>query len=306
MNKILIEHIKAQSQQKQQYNDLVFNHLQSLGFEGALNEKIFKYLRSRGLTGSLSDMVNGLENDEEDEYALFDQYLTIENPTDYKSDIGVSSWVNRASGGMDYDLLQVIDNSQPTLQVNGLDFNNSTTYLRCANDTIANALQTYIANSQQPNFSIAQSLTLSDGNGNPTGFNTDGTFWAIVPKSGNGYLWAQLLPNGQIRTSARNTLNNTLVSFNLDLSGRLGENIEYEIGWYFHDGVLDTLFGGNIVDTRAFNFSPYFSSNNPFVSSTFIVGARIINDSVIASQLSGRIHKMGYKNAPTEALVLPI
>ena len=213
----------------------------------------------------------------------------------------MSRWISR-TGNTDYDAVQSVGASQPAAAANGLDWDNSNDYMRISQ--IAADLQAYIAASEDPNFAIAVSVTFTDGDGTPPGFNTDHILFAVAPLSGNGYLQCQILTSGSVRIECRDSTGaDTTPDVNLTLDGGFAPGT-YEIGLHFHDGVVDTLLNGSLASSNAFDFSALFSANNPFASANCTIGARISNDVTTTGVFSGRYNAFAYKNNPSGALTL--
>lgn len=236
-------------------------------------------------------------------YAAFDQYVAVSSAADYTIATGVNRWINRAPGGATYDWLQATAGNQPTAAVDGLDFDNTDDYMRCAK--IATDLQAYIALSQHPNLLIMHQVTLTDGGADPPKFVSDHTYWSCAPLAGSGFLWSQMLGTGRFRRSLRNTLNATVVTDDLILPpGDVGPGT-YTIAEHFHDAVLDTYYAGALASTVAFDFTPLFTANNPFGSANFTMGVRLVTDSTVSSPLSGRVKAFAYKRGAASVPVFP-
>jgi hypothetical protein len=238
-----------------------------------------------------------------DPYAAFDQYVAVSSAADYTTATGVNRWINRASSGATYDFVQTVAGSQPAAAGDGLTFDNSDDYMRASQ--IAADLQAYIAGSQHPNMLFMHRVTYTDGDGTPPGFLTDSTMWGANALSGSGFIVSQLVTTGRLRRRLRDTTNTTLVTFDLVLPpGDLGPGT-YTIAEHFHDGLLDTYYAGALCDSRAFSFAPLWTSNNPFASANFIIGAAVANDTTASGGLSGTMHSFAYVNNPASVPVFP-
>jgi hypothetical protein len=236
-------------------------------------------------------------------YAAFDQYVAVSSAADYEVVTGASRWINRAPGGASYDWVQTSAANQPTPAVDGLDFDNSNDYMRCAQ--IAVDLQAYIALSQHPNILIMHRVTLTDGDGSPPGFLTTSSYWSCAPTSGNGYLRSLMLTTGRLRRQLVGNDNASKASVDLVLPpGDLGPGT-YTMAEHFHDGSLDTYFDGALADTSAFDFTPIFGGLNPFATANCTMGARLTSDVTANDPLSGRVLNFAYKKGAAAVPVFP-
>lgn len=238
-----------------------------------------------------------------DPYADFDSYVAVSSAADYTTATGVDRWINRAAPGSTYDWVQSTGANQPAPAVDGLDFDNTDDYLRCPQ--IVADLQTYIAASEHPNLLFMHEVTLTDGDGSPPGFLTTSTYWTCAPLTGNGYLRSIMLTTGRLRRSLRGSNNVDVVTFDLVLPpGDLGPGT-YIIAEHFHDGDLDTYYDGALADSRAFDFTPLFTANNPFASANCTMGVRLTTDTTVNDPLSGRVNAFAYKNGAASVPVFP-
>jgi hypothetical protein len=135
---------------------------------------------------------------------------------------------------------------------------------------------------------------------------SNATVWSIRNTGGNGYVVGQVTTGGKFRKQLRNSAGSTLHTVDTAYPG--GDLVAgtYTFADHFHDGVVDSYFAGSLVTSGvAFDFSPLWTTNNPFVSANMTIGAQLALDVTPSVLFDGTIHAFAYVNAPTTVPVFP-